>query len=117
MTTIQRIRLSDLAARLGCELHGDPELEITGVAGLEEAGPSEVRQALRRKDGLLAVALACQTDHQPIANQVVIADALDAGEILKASGADRYSARAQQRESNRDRQKLLHKNLNRQNAH
>ncbi len=42
MTTIQRIRLSDLAARLGCELHGDPELEITGVAGLEQAGPSDL---------------------------------------------------------------------------
>ena len=42
MTTIQRIRLSDLAARLGCELHGDPELEITGVAGMEQAGPSEL---------------------------------------------------------------------------
>jgi UDP-3-O-[3-hydroxymyristoyl] glucosamine N-acyltransferase len=42
MTTIQRIRLSDLAARLGCELHGDPELEITGVAGLEQAGPGDL---------------------------------------------------------------------------
>src|SRR5271165_4025959 len=30
MTTIQRIRLGDLAARLGCELHGDPDIEITG---------------------------------------------------------------------------------------
>jgi UDP-3-O-[3-hydroxymyristoyl] glucosamine N-acyltransferase len=35
MTIIERIRLGDLAARLGCELHGDPELEITGVAGVE----------------------------------------------------------------------------------
>jgi UDP-3-O-[3-hydroxymyristoyl] glucosamine N-acyltransferase len=42
MTTIQRIRLRDLAARLGCELYGDPELEITGVAGLEQAGPSDL---------------------------------------------------------------------------
>src|SRR5271154_5893055 len=42
MTTIQRIRLSDLAARLGCELHGDPEFAITGVAGLEQAGPSDL---------------------------------------------------------------------------
>ena len=31
-----------LAARLGCELHGDPELEITGVAGLEQAGPGDL---------------------------------------------------------------------------
>ena len=42
MTTIQRIRLGDLAARLGCELHGDPEIEITGVAGMERAGPTEL---------------------------------------------------------------------------
>jgi UDP-3-O-[3-hydroxymyristoyl] glucosamine N-acyltransferase len=42
MTTIQRIRLGDLAARLGCELHGDAELEITGVAGVERAGPTEL---------------------------------------------------------------------------
>ena len=42
MTTIQRIRLRDLAARLGCELHGDPDIEITGVAGVEQAGPSDL---------------------------------------------------------------------------
>ena len=40
--TIQRIRLGDLAARLGCELHGDPDIEITGVAGMEQAGPTEL---------------------------------------------------------------------------
>jgi UDP-3-O-[3-hydroxymyristoyl] glucosamine N-acyltransferase len=42
MATIQRILLRDLAARLGCELRGDPDLEITGVAGMEQAGPTEV---------------------------------------------------------------------------
>jgi UDP-3-O-[3-hydroxymyristoyl] glucosamine N-acyltransferase len=42
MTTIERIRLGDLAARLGCTLHGDPDLEITGVAGVERAGPTQV---------------------------------------------------------------------------
>jgi len=42
MTTIQRIRLRDLAARLGCELHGDPDIEITGVAGVEQAGPNDL---------------------------------------------------------------------------
>src|SRR5580658_1381814 len=41
-TTIQRIRLGDLASRLGCELHGDPDVEITGVAGVERAGPTEL---------------------------------------------------------------------------
>lgn len=42
MTTVERIRLGDLAARLGCELRGDPEIEITGVAGLEQAGPQDL---------------------------------------------------------------------------
>ena len=42
MPTIERIRLGDLAARLGCDLRGDPETEITGVAGVEEAGPSDL---------------------------------------------------------------------------
>jgi UDP-3-O-[3-hydroxymyristoyl] glucosamine N-acyltransferase len=42
MITIQRIRLGDLAAQLGCVLHGDPDIEITGVAGVEQAGPGDV---------------------------------------------------------------------------
>jgi UDP-3-O-[3-hydroxymyristoyl] glucosamine N-acyltransferase len=43
MSTIQRIRLGELAAQLGCTLHGgDPDLEITGAAGVERAGPTEV---------------------------------------------------------------------------
>lgn len=36
------ISLGDIAARLGCELDGDPALEITGVAGMEQAGPSQL---------------------------------------------------------------------------
>jgi UDP-3-O-[3-hydroxymyristoyl] glucosamine N-acyltransferase len=42
MATIKRILLGDLAARLGCRMHGDPNIKITGVAGMEQAGPSEV---------------------------------------------------------------------------
>jgi len=42
MSTLQRIRLRDLAAQLGCGLKGDGEIEITGVAGLEQAGPTEL---------------------------------------------------------------------------
>src|ERR1700722_2456775 len=41
MPTIQRIRLGDLASQLGCTLHGDPDIEITGVAGVERAGATE----------------------------------------------------------------------------
>jgi UDP-3-O-[3-hydroxymyristoyl] glucosamine N-acyltransferase len=42
MATVQRLSLGDLAARLGCELRGDPNLEITGVAGMEQAGETEL---------------------------------------------------------------------------
>jgi UDP-3-O-[3-hydroxymyristoyl] glucosamine N-acyltransferase len=36
------MRLRDIAVRLGCELSGDREIEITGVAGMEHAGPTEL---------------------------------------------------------------------------
>jgi len=47
------MKLSQLASELGCELLGKPDLEVAGVAGLEEAGPSDLsfladaRQAAR----------------------------------------------------------------------
>ncbi len=34
--------LRDLASQLGCELVGDGEIEITGVAGMEQAAPSQL---------------------------------------------------------------------------
>jgi UDP-3-O-[3-hydroxymyristoyl] glucosamine N-acyltransferase len=36
------MKLDELASRLGAELRGDAELEVTGVKGIEEAGPTEV---------------------------------------------------------------------------
>ncbi len=36
------MKLGELAAKLGCRLVGDPEVRITGVAGVEQARPSEV---------------------------------------------------------------------------
>ena len=36
------MNLSDLAATLGCELLGNGSIEITGVAGMEHAGATEV---------------------------------------------------------------------------
>lgn len=36
------MRLSELATALGCELKGDGGVEVTGVAGMEQAGPSQV---------------------------------------------------------------------------
>jgi UDP-3-O-[3-hydroxymyristoyl] glucosamine N-acyltransferase len=34
--------LADLAEYLGAELHGDPSASITGVAGIEDAGPGQI---------------------------------------------------------------------------
>ena len=36
------MKLGELASRLGAELRGDAEIEITGIKGIEEAGPSEI---------------------------------------------------------------------------
>jgi UDP-3-O-[3-hydroxymyristoyl] glucosamine N-acyltransferase len=36
------MKLGELASQLGAELRGDASLEVTGVKGLEEAGPTEV---------------------------------------------------------------------------
>ena len=36
------MKLGELARRLGAELRGDPDLEVTGVKGIEEAGPTEI---------------------------------------------------------------------------
>jgi len=36
------MRLAELAGQLGAELHGDGSVDVTGVRGIEEAGPHEV---------------------------------------------------------------------------
>jgi len=36
------VRLRELAERLGCELLGDGEVEVRGVAGIEQAGPGDL---------------------------------------------------------------------------
>ena len=36
------MKLSDLATQLGATLHGDPDVEITSAAGLEEALPGQI---------------------------------------------------------------------------
>ena len=40
--TIPHVKLRDLAARLDCRLDGDGDVEISGVAGIHEAGPGDV---------------------------------------------------------------------------
>jgi UDP-3-O-[3-hydroxymyristoyl] glucosamine N-acyltransferase len=36
------VKLRELAERLGCELHGDGDVEVRGVAGIDQAGPCDV---------------------------------------------------------------------------
>src|SRR5947209_4959488 len=36
------MKIGEIAARLGCTVHGDTELDITGVAGLEYANPDQI---------------------------------------------------------------------------
>ena len=36
------MKLGELASRLGAELRGDAEVEVTGVRGIEDAGPTEI---------------------------------------------------------------------------
>jgi UDP-3-O-[3-hydroxymyristoyl] glucosamine N-acyltransferase len=40
--TIPSMKLGELATRLGAELIGNPELEVLGVKGIEEAGPADI---------------------------------------------------------------------------
>jgi UDP-3-O-[3-hydroxymyristoyl] glucosamine N-acyltransferase len=48
------MKLGELARQLGAELRGDEELEVTGVRGIEEAGPTEVTFVANPKYGGLA---------------------------------------------------------------
>jgi UDP-3-O-[3-hydroxymyristoyl] glucosamine N-acyltransferase len=43
------MRLGEIAERLGCKLEGDATLEITGVAGIEEASAGELTFLVNRK--------------------------------------------------------------------
>jgi UDP-3-O-[3-hydroxymyristoyl] glucosamine N-acyltransferase len=36
------MKLGELASRLGAELQGNADLEVTGVRGIEEAGPTDI---------------------------------------------------------------------------
>ena len=66
------MKLGELASKLGAELRGDAELEVTGVKGIEEAGPTEITfVANPRYAGLahktLAAAVLVEPDFQEIA--------------------------------------------------
>lgn len=66
------MKLGDLARKLGAELRGDAELEVTGVKGIEEAGPTEITFVANPKYAGLArktkaVAVLVDPDFQEIA--------------------------------------------------
>lgn len=48
------MKLGELANRLGAELRGDANLEVTGVKGIEEAGPTEITFVANPRYGGLA---------------------------------------------------------------
>ncbi len=48
------MKLGELAMRLGAELRGDANVEVTGVKGIEEAGPTEITFVANPKYGGLA---------------------------------------------------------------
>jgi UDP-3-O-[3-hydroxymyristoyl] glucosamine N-acyltransferase len=52
--TIFSMKLGELATRLGAELRGNADLEITGVKGIEDAGPSEITFVANPRYGGLA---------------------------------------------------------------
>jgi UDP-3-O-[3-hydroxymyristoyl] glucosamine N-acyltransferase len=72
-----RIRLQDLAVQLGCSLQGDGAIEITGVSGLEHAGPTELtflanpKYAPKVKHSRAAAILLSQPLPQPTPISVV----------------------------------------------
>jgi UDP-3-O-[3-hydroxymyristoyl] glucosamine N-acyltransferase len=68
------MKLGEIARRLGATLEGDPEVEITGVAGIEEAGPGELTfvsnpryRAALRTTRASAVILAADGGAAPVA--------------------------------------------------
>jgi UDP-3-O-[3-hydroxymyristoyl] glucosamine N-acyltransferase len=43
------MKLSEVAAKLGCRLDGNPDTEITGVAGIDHAGPGQLTFLANRR--------------------------------------------------------------------
>jgi UDP-3-O-[3-hydroxymyristoyl] glucosamine N-acyltransferase len=83
------MQLSDLASTLACELHGDPSLEISGVAGMEHATASELtflanpKYAHKLKHSRAgAVLIAQRVDDLPIAQLISANPYLDFARAL-----------------------------------
>lgn len=68
------MKLGELASRLGAELRGDAELEVTGVKGIEEAGPAEITfVANRRYAGLARTTRAAAVLVEPEFQEIPVA--------------------------------------------
>ena len=65
------MRLADLAAELGRDVDGDPEIRITGVAPLDSAGPADLSFV---RSAQFATSLSSTR-----AGAVIAADDIDAG--------------------------------------
>ena len=84
------MKLSHIAARLQCELVGNGEIEIKGLAGMEHAGPTELtflanpRYAHKVKSTRAAAILTAEplTDH-PLASLVSVNPYLDFARALE----------------------------------
>jgi UDP-3-O-[3-hydroxymyristoyl] glucosamine N-acyltransferase len=69
------MKLAQLAEKLGCEFEGDPEIEITGVAGLSDAAPGDLtflanpryRPAIR-KTRASAIVVSLSAGEMPLAS-------------------------------------------------
>jgi UDP-3-O-[3-hydroxymyristoyl] glucosamine N-acyltransferase len=64
------LKLTDIAARIDCRLEGDPDLEIAGVAGIDEAGPGDLTFFTNKK-----YAASLRTTQ---ASAVILADSAEA---------------------------------------
>ena len=70
------MKVSELASRLGCTIHGDGDLEISGVAGMEHAGPDQItflanpKYASRVKETRAGAILVTQPIEGPIVSVV-----------------------------------------------
>ena len=67
------MKLSDIASRLGAELHGDGDAEITGVAGIEHAQPDQITFIANPRYAALArttraAAILVEPDFAPLEN-------------------------------------------------
>jgi len=84
------MKLGEIARKLGCELVGDPEIDITGVAGMEHAAPGELtflanpKYAHKVKDTRASAILVSEaTRDLPIASLVSTNPYLDFARALE----------------------------------